>query len=169
MENSDAFTLSRSRKQSWFDNHRKFLPQDHPFRKNKTSFIKNKIVVKVAPPVKSGTKILREIESLGIKKVTKLDVEETNRATCKHCGWKKRSIFLDLPYWSSNFIRHNLDIMHIEKDVFDNVFNTVMEVEGKTKDTSKSREELNEYCRPLELAQNVTTGKYPKACYSLDK
>ena len=42
----------------------------HPFRKNKTSFIKNKIVVKVAPPIKSGTKILREIESLGIKKVT---------------------------------------------------------------------------------------------------
>ena len=55
MEDSNAFTLSRSRKQSWFDNHHKFLPQDYPFRKNKTSFIKNKIVVKVTPPTKSGT------------------------------------------------------------------------------------------------------------------
>ena len=99
-----------SRKQSWFDNHRKFLPQDHPFRKNKTSFIKNKIVVKVAPPLKSGTEILREIESLEIKKVTKLDVEKTNQATCKHCGWKKISIFWDLPYWSLNLIRHNIDV-----------------------------------------------------------
>ena len=104
-----------------------------------------------------------------IKKITELDVEETNRATCKHCGWKKRSIFWDLPYWSSNLIRHNLDVMHIEKNVFDNVFNTIMEVEGKTKDTYKSREELNEYCRRPELAWNVTTGKYPKACYTMDK
>ena len=44
-----------------------------------------------------------------------------------------------------------------------------MEVEGKTKDTSKSREELNECYRRPELARNVTTGKYPKACYTLDK
>ena len=66
-------------------------------------------------------------------------------------------------------IRHNLDVMHIKKNVFDNVFNTVMEVEGKTEDTSKSREELNEYCHRPELARNVTTGKYPKACYTLDK
>ena len=47
--------------------------------------------------------------------------------------------------------------MHIENNVFDNVFNTVMEAEGKTKDTFKSREELNEHCRPPELAHNVTT------------
>ena len=59
--------------------------------------------------------------------------------------------------------------MHIEKNVFDNVFNTVMEVERTTKDTSKSREELNEYCRRPESARNVTTGKYLKACYTLDK
>ncbi|KAG6427521.1 hypothetical protein SASPL_111767 [Salvia splendens] len=31
MENSDAFTLEKSGKQSWFDNHRKFLPMNHPF------------------------------------------------------------------------------------------------------------------------------------------
>ena len=42
-------------------------------------------------------------------------------------------------------IRHNLDVMHIEKNVFDNIFNTIMEIEGKTKDTSKYREELNDF------------------------
>ena len=84
-------------------------------------------------------------------------------------GEKKRSIFWDLPYWSLNLIQHYLDVMHIEKNVFDNVFNTVMEVEGKIKDTSKYREELNEYCHHPELAQNVTIGKYLKTCYTLDK
>ena len=59
--------------------------------------------------------------------------------------------------------------MHIEKNVFDNVFNTVMNVEGKTKDNAKSRADLKEFCRRVELHQNESTGKYPKATYTLDK
>ena len=59
--------------------------------------------------------------------------------------------------------------MHIEKNVFDNVFNTVLNVDGKTKDTFKSRQELNDYCRRPELKRNEATGKYPKSCYTLDK
>lgn len=34
MEDSDAFTLPNGGKTSWFDNHRKFLPSDHTFRRN---------------------------------------------------------------------------------------------------------------------------------------
>ena len=30
-------------------------------------------------------------------------------------NWTKRSIFWDLPYWKHNLLRHNLDVMHIEK------------------------------------------------------
>lgn len=169
MDETDAFTLQMSGKQSWFDNHRKFLPMDHLFRKNRTSFTKNVTVFKEAPTVRSGDEILHEIEMLGLKSVTELDAAEINRHVSKTCGWKKRSIFWKLPYWSSLLIRHNLDVMHIEKNVFDNVFNTVMNVQGKTKDTSKSREELNYYCRRPELKKNDATGKYPKASYTLDK
>ena len=80
-------------------------------------------------------------------------------------GW---SIFWDLPYWSTNLIRHNLDVMHIEKNVFENVFNTVMNIEGKTKDNIKAREDLVMFCRRKELEKNAN-GKYPKANYTLDK
>ncbi|KAK6128488.1 hypothetical protein DH2020_037772 [Rehmannia glutinosa] len=169
MESSDAFTLSKSGKQSWFDNHRKFLSSDHTFRRNKNSFLKNKTITKVAPSVRSGVQILTEIQDLGLMKAIDIGADENNRAKCKNCGWRKKSIFWELPYWSTNLIRHNLDVMHIEKNVFDNIFNTVMDVQGKTKDTLKSRQELNEYCRRPELAQNAKTGKYPKACYTLDK
>ena len=31
MEYSDAFTLTKGGKTSWFDNHHKFLPLDHQF------------------------------------------------------------------------------------------------------------------------------------------
>lgn len=52
MESTDAFTLSCSGKQSWFDNHRKFLDADHVFRRNKKAFNKNKMVMKGPPKLK---------------------------------------------------------------------------------------------------------------------
>ena len=36
-------------------------------------------------------------------------------------------------------LRHNLDVMHVEKNVFENIFNTVMDVKGKRKDNIKAR------------------------------
>ena len=55
----------------------------------------------------------------------------------------KQSIFWELP--------HNLDVMNIEKKYFDNLFNKVMDVKGKTKDNTKERMNLEEYCRRREL------------------
>lgn len=43
MDDSDAFTLQKSGKQSWFDNHRKFLLATYPYRHNLTTFKKNKL------------------------------------------------------------------------------------------------------------------------------
>ena len=171
MENSDAFTLSKGGKTSWFDNHRKFLLMEHPFRRNKKAFRKGQTVLKGAPPIRSGVEILEIIENYGFKKVTEIDADGINAQISKncHCGWKKRSIFWDLPYWKTNLIRYNLDVMHIEKNFFDNIFNTIMNVEGKTKDNAKSREDLKEFCSHPELHRNETTNKYPKACYSLEK
>ena len=107
---------------------------------------------------------------LGLRKVTEADADEINSNICKTtgCGWRKRSIFWDFPYWSTNLIRHNLDVMHIEKNVFENVFNTVMNIEGKTKDNIKAREDLVMFCRQKELEKNAN-GKYPKANCTLDK
>ena len=78
-------------------------------------------------------------------------------------------MFWDLPYWKTNLTRHNLDAMHIEKNFFDNLFHTIMNVEGKTKDNAKSREDLKEFCSRLELHRDETTNKFPKSYYSLDK
>ncbi|WMV41299.1 hypothetical protein MTR67_034684 [Solanum verrucosum] len=55
--------------------------------------------------------------------------------------------------------------MHIEKNFFENVFNTVLDVDGKTKDNPKSIEDLKDFCRRPEL--HVVDGKYPKAIYTL--
>ena len=59
--------------------------------------------------------------------------------------------------------------MHIEKKNFDNIFNTVMNVKGKTKDNAKYREDLKEFFHRPELHRDENVNKYPKACYTLDK
>jgi len=59
--------------------------------------------------------------------------------------------------------------MHIEKNVFENVFNTVLDVQGKTKDNAKAREDIAIYCSRRELERDLNSGRYPKACYALDK
>jgi hypothetical protein len=86
-------------------------------------------------------------------------------------NWQKRSIFWKLPYWSSNMIRHNLDVMHIEANNFGNIFYTIMDTE-KTKDNVKARLDMAQICdRPeLELQQRAT-GSWlkPKAPFCLGK
>ena len=61
-------------------------------------------------------------------------------------NWVKRSIFWELPYWKTNLLCHNLDVMHIEKNVFENIFNTVIDVKGKTKDNIKARLDVALFC-----------------------
>jgi len=54
--------------------------------------------------------------------------------------------------------------MNIEKNFFDNVLNTVMDVKGKTKDNEKTRLDVAELCLrgDLELVQ-LHNGKLAKA------
>ncbi|XP_058758797.1 uncharacterized protein LOC131632049 [Vicia villosa] len=173
MEYTDAFTLKSGHKNSWFDCHRRFLPPNHSFRRSKRSFIKNRVVKDGPPPIFTGQDIWAIISHF--PKVTEIGWEakwkEFEGYGVNH-NWKKRSIFWDHPYWKDNLLRHNLDVMHIEKNVFDNIFNTVMNVKDKTKDNEKAREDLAELCirgdlelQPLENGKN---GK-PKASYTLTK
>ena len=54
----------------------------------------------------------------------------------------KKSIFWELPYWSLLSLRHNLDVMHIEKNVCDSLLDTILDIDGKSKDTYKARIDL---------------------------
>ncbi|KAK8618250.1 hypothetical protein V6N13_132250 [Hibiscus sabdariffa] len=56
--------------------------------------------------------------------------------------WKKRSIFFKLPYWKHHILRHNLDVMHIEKNVCENIIWTILNVDTKSKDNLQSRLDL---------------------------
>lgn len=168
MENTEAFYLKNGRKMCWFDCHRKFLPDDHRFRMNRNDFRKGRRVLSGCPPLRSGSEVLEQIESMDLRKITEMGAVEHNARVSRDSGWKKRSIFWDLPYWSSLLIRHNLDVMHIEKNVFDNVFNTVVDVLGKSKDSLKARMDLREICRRPDLEPFDQDRKYQKSNATID-
>ena len=67
---------------------------DHPFRRNKSAFLKNKIVTIGAPPVRSGSEILSIIDHLDLKKVTEVNAYNIKRGISQSCGRRKRSITL---------------------------------------------------------------------------
>nr|XP_017227573.1 PREDICTED: uncharacterized protein LOC108203286 [Daucus carota subsp. sativus] len=54
-------------------------------------------------------------------------------------NWTHSSPFYELPYWETLRLRHNIDVMHTEKNVFDNIFYTMLDDKKKSKDTLKSR------------------------------
>lgn len=73
--------------------------------------------------------------------------------------WKKKSIFFELEYWKFLPVRHCLDVMHIEKNVFESLIGTLLNIPGKTKDGVKTRLDLVEMGIRLGLKPNLEGSK----------
>ena len=156
MGSTYTFQLKNGRKTSWFDYDRRFLPINHPYRRNKTLFWSKRVVRDIAPPYLSREKIEKDIDYYGALKTVRKGGNwhtPTNMADgygTQH-NWHKKDIFWELPYWKYLLLRHNLDVMHIEKNFFDNIINTLLNVSGKTKDNNNSRLDLHALCCRSEL------------------
>ena len=170
MRKSKSFRLKHGSKFCWFDCHRRFLPLEHPFRRDRYSFRKSKMEKSLPLHRRSGVEILNRVNRLDNFSFGLTSHDKRQAGFGKKHNWVKRSIFWELPYWSTNLIRHNLDVMHVEKNVFDNVFNTVMDIKGKTKDNANARIDMKKICkRPtLELIVENDRYKKPKATYVLN-
>jgi hypothetical protein len=60
--------------------------------------------------------------------------------------FKKQSIFLKyLPYWKDLETCHNIDLMHVTKNVFDNIIGTLLDMPRKMKDRLKSCNDLVQF------------------------
>ena len=90
-----------------------------------------------------------------------------NTANC----WKKKFIFFDLEYWKYIHVRHNLDVMHIEKNVCESIIGTLLTIPGKTKNGLNSYLDLLEMGLRCELGQRFESNRtyLPPACYTLSK
>ncbi|KAL5580207.1 hypothetical protein UlMin_012649 [Ulmus minor] len=85
---------------------------------------------------------------------------------------EKKSIFFDLPYWKDLYVLHNLDVMHIEKNVCESLIGTLLNMPGKTKDGEKTRLDMAKMGIRESLKPITESGKrtfLPPACYVLSR
>ena len=86
--------------------------------------------------------------------------------------YKKRSIFFNLEYWKHLLVRHQLDVMHIEKNVCKNIYGTLIHQSGKTKEEINARKDLEHLEIRGKLVPEETNKNnkvLPPAPYTLSK
>ena len=74
--------------------------------------------MKLAPIIVSGGETMLQMDAItdhvfGRKKVNLTNKRKRGEEAL--IVWKKKSIFFSLLYWEEHMLRHNLDLMHIEK------------------------------------------------------
>ncbi|XP_071925283.1 uncharacterized protein [Coffea arabica] len=154
--------------------HRHFLPIDHKWRREKKQF-NGEREHRQPPRTLSGEEVLQQllrIEQVEFGKAPDLLQHKKRKRVQNSSNWKKMSIFFELPYWSTNKIRHNLDIMHIVKNVCESLVGTLMNIPSRTKDTWQAREDLKEMGLREELHLQPGGGAskvMPPACYTLSR
>ncbi|XP_016177886.1 uncharacterized protein LOC107620200 [Arachis ipaensis] len=124
------------------------------------------------PPKKlSGTDVLRQQSNVHLSFGKSSTVTSKKRRNGQNADeddshWKKKNVFFDLPYWEDQMLRHNLDVMHIEKNVCDNVVFTILNDSGKSKDNLKAHRDLQCMGIRLELWPGKG-GKYPVTIFTM--
>jgi hypothetical protein len=86
--------------------------------------------------------------------------------------FKKRSIFWNVSYWKYLMVCHEIDVMHVEKNVCEALIGTLLDIPGKTKDTIKAQMDLEEMKLRKDLHHETLENgskKLPTACYTLSK
>lgn len=88
-----------------------------------------------------------------------------------HVG-RRNLFFFELEYWKSLYVRHYLDVMHIEKNVCENLIGTLLNILGKSKDGVNARKDLAHLGIRPELTPK-TDDKFktylPSTCYNLSR
>ena len=134
----------------------------------------------MAPQSLTGTEILETVPKLefrlGKVKISDISKKRKRRSNVKvvkapKSCWKKKSIFFELEYWQHLLLRHNLDVMHIEKNICDSIIGTLLNIPGKNKDSISARMDLVDMGVRTELAPRVGEKRtyLPPACFTLKK
>ncbi|KAL5548417.1 hypothetical protein UlMin_003648 [Ulmus minor] len=122
--------------------HRRFLPSTHRWRSN-LDF--DGLIERKRPPRRFS--LVDIMDQLRRVKTT-IPGKHPNYGGVKRergddeLNWRKKSIFYELPFWAEIELKHNLDVMHIEKNICDSLLGTLMGDPHKSKDTDNARRDL---------------------------
>ncbi|XP_057249341.1 uncharacterized protein LOC104883507 [Beta vulgaris subsp. vulgaris] len=117
------------------------------------------------PKISTGEEVFAKIKDFQIT------FGKRNKKDLPTQGYKKCSNLWRLPYWRLLFVRHSLDIMHIEKNVCDSLIGTLLNIPGKTKDDPNARDDLKQMKIRTELhpVKKEDRNFLPPAAYTLSR
>jgi hypothetical protein len=155
----------RIRSKLCYIGHYLFLPIGHRLRRGNEFASLHDSSVK--PTSFTIEELLEELEKVSDVRVGQKRKRSGNRVPI----WGRRNCLWDLPYWSSLKLRHNLDVMHIEKNVCESLLGTILDIKGKSKDTVNARLDLADFeiRNELQLLDSGDSYDMPKARYTLSK
>jgi hypothetical protein len=120
------------------------LDENHPFRFDVDKFGSTEF--RQAPTPLSGEEVLECTKDIvtvfGKDPSGKKPARKKRKEGEPYVIFKRRSIWFRLPYWKDLMLRHNFDVMHIGKNVYENFVNTFLGTDGKSKDNLNSRLDL---------------------------
>ncbi|XP_022893856.1 uncharacterized protein LOC111408317 [Olea europaea var. sylvestris] len=150
--------------------HRRFLALSHLFRM-KRSWFDGHIENGISPKIKTGEENSSEVDKI-VNDWSKSGKRKRKKNTTQsNVTWKKKSIFCRLPYWKTLLIRHNLDVMHVEKNICESIINTLLNVKGKSKDSINYHKDLKAMNIRHDLHSESRENKFylPVAPHTLSK
>ena len=153
--------------------HRRYLKRTHSWR-NSLDF-NGKRENKVVPGRFTVDEVLQELEKVkDVRPGKQADITGNKRKRSSDGPkiYSRKSGLWQLPYWKDLMLPHNLDVMHIEKNVCENILCTLLSIPGKSKDTHNARLDLYDMgIRPeLHLQQDGNSAcRAPPAPYVLGK
>lgn len=164
--------LQNARKWCYMEHYR-FLLSNHKFRRDKRSFDRSE-EHSVAPKQLSGEGVQHQLDSiehvtLGKTSKNKMSAKRKRENDRPKHSWKKKNILFQLSYWKSLILRHNLDVMRIEKNICDSIVDTLLSINGETKDNFNASLDLlamgiRNQLHPVQRGNKVVICA---ACYSL--
>jgi len=153
--------------------HRRFLPKDHEWRKSLA--FDGRRETRDAPGKFSSKEVQAELEKVKDVRPGKHPAPAPRKRKRGEKSspkiWSRKVGLWKLPYWKDLLLPHNLDVMHIEKNICDALLGILLKIEGKNKDTENARLDLYDMGirHEFHLREDGDGCRMPEAFYVLNK
>jgi hypothetical protein len=139
MDDNDVFRLEHDRKVSFFDCHRRFLPSNHEFRDDT-------VISERQNRYKRATEAKIQCRNHTKARWPEGDKNGMFEGYGVTHNWTHKSCLSELPYAKALILPHNIDLMHQEQNIVENIMSMCLDVTSFTKDNLNARKDLTSLC-----------------------